>query len=496
MARARWHDAKMSAPGPVIGRRLAIGFAVVGLTALGMCAVLLVLLANVSDTVQEMKMSGESTTRDSLALAMAVREEYIRESEAVIAGEVSAEPSPALAKVEAHAGALRQRVVPSDRVKIDRVVAESRRLSLLFTETIRPALERGDHDEAVRAHGEARVIAVRAMADADALTSLAEVQMAGWHTSAMNASRVGLLTGGAGMLLVIVLSILETRSIRRSVVLPLGELAAAARRVGQGDFDTPRGNVGAGELALVAQAFDSMIEELRARQTRLVRSERLAVIGQLAAGVAHEINNPIGVIRGYLRTVHAGDDPAELREALAIIDDEAATCQRIAEDLLAYARAGEIERANVELGPILEEAGARLVASGEAGAHDVTVDAQPGACVGDARRLRQVVSNLLRNALQLAPKGTPVEVIGAPAAGGGYDFSVLDRGPGVAPEDAERIFEPFYSKRDGGSGLGLAVCDGIVRAHGGSITVRPRAGGGSEFRVTLPPAAPAREDAV
>lgn len=103
----------------------------------------------------------------------------------------------------------------------------------------------------------------------------------------------------------------------------------------------------------------------------------------------------------------------------------------------------------------------------------------------DAHACRQVLANLVQNAMQVSPPGAPVEVVGRPVEGG-YAITVSDRGPGVAPADRARIFEPFFSKRGGGSGLGLAVCQGLVRAHGGTIEVGDRRGGGTVFRVEVP----------
>jgi signal transduction histidine kinase len=101
--------------------------------------------------------------------------------------------------------------------------------------------------------------------------------------------------------------------------------------------------------------------------------------------------------------------------------------------------------------------------------------------------LRQVIFNLLRNAVQASPAGSPVEVTGEVAPDhGSYIVSIADRGPGVRDEDKPRIFEPFFSKQVGGSGLGLAVCHGIVAAHGGRITVENRSGPGAVLRVSLP----------
>jgi two-component system sensor histidine kinase MprB len=94
--------------------------------------------------------------------------------------------------------------------------------------------------------------------------------------------------------------------------------------------------------------------------------------------------------------------------------------------------------------------------------------------------------NLLRNAAKAAPTGAPIELVGTKLTDGAYEITVADRGPGIAPDDRQQIFEPFFSKTAGGSGLGLAVCESIVRAHSGSIAVEDNPGGGALFRVRFP----------
>jgi two-component system, NtrC family, sensor kinase len=475
-------------PRPLIGRRLATGFAAVATASLAMFTVLLLLLADVSSTVHSMR-DGEVSVRDGLALATAVREQYIHLARTIITGDRAhlEHYRTWVERATAHADALRHELPASELPQINQLEDESRALDTLLDHELIPALDRGDRAAVTQLHGRAATLSKKAVDDADALAASTEARMAGWHTEAIDASRIGLLTGGGFMLLIVVLSIVYTRSIRRSVVEPLEALAAAARRLGGGDFETRLGSVGEGEFEAVAEAYDRMMEELGEREARILRAERMAVVGQLAAGVAHEINNPIGVIRGYLRTMTPDDSAETLREELKILDDEAAACQRIAEDLLAYARAEELHVESVRVDELVAETVRRLLESGEASGASVDVDVTPGSVVADGRRLRQVVFNLVRNAVQASPEGGRVEVSGAPDSHGGYRVSVLDRGSGVSEQDSARVFEPFFSKRSGGSGLGLSVCQGIVRAHGGEIGVSDRPGGGSVFHFDLPP---------
>jgi signal transduction histidine kinase len=124
----------------------------------------------------------------------------------------------------------------------------------------------------------------------------------------------------------------------------------------------------------------------------------------------------------------------------------------------------------------------------------IALDAAPGVAYADVGRIRQVVLNLMVNAAQVSAPDGLIEVSGVSLGRGAYQILVSDRGPGIPPEDRSRIFEPFFSKRPGGSGLGLAVCQGIVRAHGGSIAAEDREGGGTIFRVAVPAVAAAGKE--
>ncbi len=462
-----------------------------GLSALIMCALLMTQLASVVQSVHSMR-DGERGVRESLGLAMAVREEYIHQAHTIIEGNHGhlKHYEVWLTRVNDHAENLLVALPAQDRASVSRVLDESRELDRVFRAELLPALDRGDQAALTTLHRQAEKLSSGAAADADALAQRLEGRMNTWHEEAIIATRRGLAAGTTCMLAVVLLSVYYARRIRRSVVRPLESLATFARAFGRGELLEPIGHLGEGEFQSVAWAWNRMAEQLQTRQEHNAHVQRMAILGQLAAGVAHEINNPIGVIRGYLRTMSPEDPPDTLREELTILDDEAAACQRIADDLLAYARAEEMVTAPVAMDELLSETVRRFAESGEGGSQGIDVDAETATIVADGRRLRQVALNLLRNAVQASPEAALVDIIGRRLPNGGYEIRVLDRGPGVAAADAQRIFEPFYSQRDGGSGLGLAVCSGIVRAHGGDVWVEPRPGGGSVFVVALLPRPP------
>jgi two-component system NtrC family sensor kinase len=484
-------------PGPprAIRRRLALSFGLVSIVAVAMYAMLLSLIGEVSGLVREMRRN-ETAIKESFNLATAVREQYMHQAHWLIERDEEHldHYTRWLERVQRGIQTLRPLVPEAERHRLDEIAADSRALDEVFWNAIRPAAERGDWKAVAEGHDRAQAISQQASSQADLIATAVEQRMAGAHVSATRATRLGLIAGALCVLLVVSLSVAFTVRLRRAVLKPLELLSNAARRFGSGDFRSRVGDVGEGELRALSEAFDAMAEELEAREKRLVESERMAAIGQLAAGIAHEINNPIAIIRGYLKTMGPEAAPETFREELRILDDEAASCQRIVEDLVAYASAPDIRCGSIAMDTLLRETARRFQETSDAAGTRIVLDVAPGRLYGDGGRLRQVVLNLLMNAAQASEADGSIEISGAPLANGGYEIRVSDRGPGVAPEDRTQIFEPFFSKRPGGAGLGLAVCQSIVRAHGGSIVAEDREGGGTTFRVTVSRPAGADEE--
>ncbi len=480
-------------PRRVIARRLAVSFGLVAVVTVAMYGMLLSLVGQVSGLVLEMR-DDEKAIKGSLDLATAVREQTMHQTHWLIErGEEHLDHyGQWRERVERDIRTLRPLLPEAERHRLDQIAADSRALDEVFRSAIRPAAARDDWEAVAAGHRRAQQISQRAAAQADAIATVVERKMASAHVSAIRATRIGLVAGALCVLLVLSLAFAFTIRLRRAVLKPLEILSSAARRFGSGAFDSRVGNVGEGEFRALSEAFDHMAEELEEREGRLVESERMAAIGQLAAGVAHEINNPIGIIRGYLKTMGPDSPPQALREELQILDDEAAACQRIAEDLVAYARAPDLRRSSIAMDPLLRETVRRFQEASDDARLRVALDVAPGRAYADGGRLRQVFLNLMLNAVS-ADDGR-IDVSGAPAEDGSYVVLVSDRGPGVSPEDRSKIFEPFFTKRPGGSGLGLAVCQGIVRAHGGSIAVEDREGGGATFCVRIPSVPPTIEE--
>jgi len=272
---------------------------------------------------------------------------------------------------------------------------------------------------------------------------------------------------------------------------PMSDLLRGIRRVAAGDLDHRIPERSRDEFGELARSFNVMSQRLSNIQQSLVRSERLISMGKLAAGVAHEINNPLTGILSYaegLLSEAKPDDP--LRGDYAVIVHEALRCRQIVRSLLDFARQGTPAFALVSPQDIIEKAVNVLVRL--PAFHQITFERriEPGlpAIHADPVQIEQVLINLIVNAQEAMPNGGTI-VLGAGSSGGGnqVQFSVKDEGAGIPPEIHSRIFDPFFSTKGGKTdGLGLAVCLGIVQQHEGTIDFQSEPGQGTVFHVTLP----------
>lgn len=275
----------------------------------------------------------------------------------------------------------------------------------------------------------------------------------------------------------------------RSISRPVAALRSGATRIGAGDLTARIGMTGNDELAELGQAFDQMASDLGRHQAELLEAHRLASIGQVASGVAHELNNPLGVILGYVTLLRRDGE----REELRIIEDETRQAQAIVAGLLELARPVKLDRAETELDVVLREAASRLEESGRA--EGVSIRVTESACPSvdvDEGKVRQIVINLLGNAIDAARDGaaTSTEIeLACRLRDDNAWIDVLDRGAGISADVREKIFEPFFTTRARGHGLGLAIARTLARAHGGDIELAARDGGGTRASLRLPLAA-------
>jgi len=227
---------------------------------------------------------------------------------------------------------------------------------------------------------------------------------------------------------------------------------------------------------------------------RLFQAEKMSAVGQLAGGVAHEINNPLGGILAFAQLMSREERAEADLENLRLIQDAAMRAKRIVESLLRFSRRPrDEERGPVDLAQIADESLFLIQSQLKEGKYEVVRAYEPAHALGNGNLLQQIFVNLIVNALQ-AMDGAGVVTVGTGQAGPGrVELSVTDTGPGVKPDVAKRIFEPFFTtKPEGkGTGLGLSICYQIAEEHGGSIRVEPGPGQGARFVVELP-AAPSK----
>lgn len=278
----------------------------------------------------------------------------------------------------------------------------------------------------------------------------------------------------------------------RRVTQALVRLAAAAEAVSRGDLDK-RVDEGPGdEVGRVARAFNSMTESLRRTLRELSQRQALAAVGEFAASLAHEVRNPLTSIRVDLQRVEEKlPQESETRDLLGRALGEIERVDRSVTGALQVARSGRITLEPVDLRKPL--AAAVHTAEPEFKSHGAQIEYaelgdDPIAVKGDAAALEQLFLNLLLNGAQALDKGGRASV-SVERTNRDVLISIRDSGSGIAQEDLEKVFEPFYTTRSAGTGLGLAIARRIAVAHGGEITVESTSGVGTTLTLRLPLAA-------
>ena len=237
-------------------------------------------------------------------------------------------------------------------------------------------------------------------------------------------------------------------------------------------------------LALGSQAVASM-ERLEA-QSEARRRESLAVVGEMAAGLAHEIRNPVGAIQGAAQVLRDERDAGRAREMLEVIEEETARLGRVVGEFLDYARPGSQRRESVDLADLARRT-LRLADAAGSGLRS-SIHAEPDAprTVGDPDQLLRAMSNIVRNAREAAGPEGFLKIQVAREGEKRVAIRFEDDGPGIPPERIPDLFKPFQTTKRGGTGLGLALVHRVVAAHGGNVLVEGRPGRGAAFTLVLP----------
>ncbi|MBM3469277.1 MAG: HAMP domain-containing protein [Armatimonadetes bacterium] len=288
--------------------------------------------------------------------------------------------------------------------------------------------------------------------------------------------------------------------ISRKVSASVRQLVSASREVARGNLDATVEIRTNDELQDLADSFNNMASALKQRDAqlkeyarkRIMESERLAITGQLAAGVAHELNNPLQGIVAYTHLLLEKAPPEEqLRETLGKVVDQAGRCRDIVRGLLDYARPVKPHKRPSDVNSILQQC--ISLVENQAQFHNIQVikEFQEGLplAVVDPAQIQQVVMNMIINAAEaMGGVGRLTLSTRADPDGGHLEFKISDTGHGIRPEDMERVFDPFFTtkNRGHGTGLGLSISFGIVKEHGGTILVESEVGEGTSFIVRLP----------
>lgn len=303
----------------------------------------------------------------------------------------------------------------------------------------------------------------------------------------------------AGLALVTVAAaVLVSYGVARTITRPLAALTEHMREVAATGDLTPRAPVPRSawsdeDARVLATTFDTLVTSLARIQREAAQRERLSSLGRMSTVVAHEIRNPLMIIKGALRQLtRPGATPEDVREAAADIDEEVARLDRVVHEVLDFARPVAFTRAPTDVNALCASA-AEAVAAADAGP-EVALELHPGLApiATDGERVRTALVNLLTNARQAveaaghtAARGAAVVLATAPAGGGRVSIVVRDHGTGIAPDDLPRIFDPYFTTRRTGTGLGLPIARNIIEGLGGTLAVASQPGAGTEIRIEL-----------
>jgi two-component system NtrC family sensor kinase len=326
--------------------------------------------------------------------------------------------------------------------------------------------------------------------------------------------------GIAGLCALLLLGLLAFVAGR--ITRPLAVMVEATGKIAQGDLRHRVALQGQDEIGLLARSFNRMTDELslaqedltqwgrtlerrveertrelRETQDQLVVSEKLASLGKIAAGVAHEINNPLTsiLLNAHLLLERSGNDAAQA-ETLGLIADETTRCAGIVRGLLEFARQTPSQAAPADINDLVERT--LLLLEKQASVRNIVIakdlDSSLPAIVIDRNKIQQVFSNLAINACEAMPGGGTLTVASRMSRDGTHvEIGFTDTGVGIAKENIPRLFDPFFTTKSFGTGLGLSVSYGIIRGRGGTICVRSEVGKGTLFTVRIPLADPGND---
>ena len=449
--------------------RLVASFAGLLILFVGTAAVCLHAFAEIEQAEAEVEQL-EATRSATDRAAVLMREQYIHQAHTLIAGNDShvAHYSEVAQLARSAVDAVADRSPSTDATLTDemgRLVRESDRT---FREVTISAVLQGERQRVLELHEqmEGEVFAfsqvvkeLHARNDQRARLARARVTAA-WG----RARSTALVCLGIS----VILAGIATTAIVRGIVRAVRDLRAGAAKLGAGDLSAGVSSDGAGEFAQLAHSFNTMASDLAALQGKLVRTERHQAVAELAAGIAHEINNPLGIILGYVKLMRKSG--VQEPESLAIIEEEATRAAEIVQGLLDLTRPQPAHVVDVDLAVLVRDAAKRLRQLPSLEAVTIREEVPDSGLVtrADEGRLRRLVINLVRNAAQAAGRGGNV-AISATRAAGEVRLVVEDSGPGIPEPLRERVLDPFFTTKADGVGLGLSVVQAVLAQLDGSL---------------------------
>ncbi len=302
-------------------------------------------------------------------------------------------------------------------------------------------------------------------------------------------------------ILAVLAATLVSYAVARTVTRPLGTITATMREMAAtGDLTkkialSPRGRWEDEDARLLASTFNTMTESIARFQREAAQRERLSSLGRLSTVVAHEIRNPLMIIKTALRSLKQEPAPSpRVQSAVSDIDEEITRLNHLVSEVLDFARPIKFDLSAVDVNALCQDAGRAATADASDIALELDLERNLAPIVTDSERLRLALINILTNARHAVlaraagtgRAGRRVTVTTRRAPGDRVLIDVHDDGIGIAPEDLARIFDPFFTTRKTGTGLGLAITRNIIEGLGGAITVASRRGEGTSVRVELP----------
>jgi two-component system NtrC family sensor kinase len=448
-------------------------------------AACLVAIVDIHERLHALK-KDEERARSVVRLASAVRDQYAHVAHTMIIGNESHATlfREATQRLQGLAAGVRVHGGLAEENEVDRIVRASKKIEQLFESQILPHVRGGDRSTIIASHDRILALAFDAQNEAETLARRAEASMEDLNHHVRATQHGVILLTIVAHLLALLTAVIAGLYLYRTIARPIAALSAAASRMGAGDLESEIAIERDDELGRLSGRFNDMMRSMKEHQRKLLQAERLVGLASMSAGIAHELNNPIGVILGYAKLLRRRTDAVDPK-MLAAIEEEAERCHQVIEGLLELTRGGVLHTAPVDLRVLVGDVVGRLEVN--RATPNINIEIHGHATVeGDVSKLRQILTNLVDNAIEACGSEGRVVVLIDASSSGAVSVEVHDTGGGIVPAARDRIFEPFFTTKATGSGLGLAISREIARAHGGDVVIASTTVRGTTFRLTLP----------